>query len=239
MKLKHVFSVVPGTLLVITGVTLSLVLSGNLLWGEMEARLHTQQSGEYGLDIECPLMIATEETGAIRTVVTNTLSDEDVKPQVNAFISHEKDARVVSHTLELGPGESQSLEWTVDQADIVFERLILVNILQRPYDDLPSRQGTCSILVFSLFGWNGRETINLLVAAAVGSMLLGAGTLAYVYRPSEDQGKKISQMGSVFLILVMAGLVTALARFWGLTLFFDAAALLTFAIGLTEIFSKS
>jgi cyanate permease len=57
--------------------------------------------------------------------------------------------------------------------------------------------------------------------------------------PIGDHGKKIAQMGAVFLILVLAGLGTALIRFWGLTLFFDGTALLTFAIGLTEIFSKN
>lgn len=239
MNLKHTFSIVFASFIVLIGVVISLILSGNLLWGEMEARLYTQQSGERSLDLECPLMIAPWETGIVRTVITNSLTDDEVKPQVNAFISSEKEARIVSQTLPLKPLESQPLVWTVDGADVIFQRLILVNILQRPYDDLVSRQGTCSILVFSLFGWNGRETINLLVAAGVLSILLGAGMLAYVYRPIEDQGKKIAQMGAVFLILVMAGLVTALARFWGLTLFFDAAALLTFVIGLTEVFSKN
>jgi hypothetical protein len=140
MNFKRTLPIVFASFILLLGVVVSLILSSFLLWGEMEARLYTQQSGERSLALECPLMIAPGETGAVRTVITNSLTDEEVKPQVNAFISHEKDARVVSQTLQLEPLESQSLEWTVDGADVIFQRLILVNILQRPFDDLASRQ---------------------------------------------------------------------------------------------------
>lgn len=228
--------ILSGILLYLIGVIISLSLSAVMMWGEMEARLYTQQSGDKHLKIACPLLIAPWESAVISTVVTNTLRDQDTRPQVNAIISHEKEARVVTQTLELGPFDSRSLQWTVDASDIVFERLILVNILQRPYRDLPSRQGACSIVVFSLFGWSGVVTLYAMVAAGVAASLAGAGLLYSRHRPLTDFTKKIAALNAVFLALVLMGLVSALLRLWGLTLLLDSAALLVIAAGSIEIF---
>lgn len=228
--------ILSGILLYIIGVIISLSLSAVMMWGEMEARLYTQQSGDKHLKIACPLMIAPWESAAVSTVVTNTLRDQDTRPQVNAIISREQEARVVTQTLELGPLDSRSLQWTVDASDIVFERLILVNILQRPYRDLPSRQGACSIVVFSLFGWSGMGTLYAMVAAGVAASLVGVGLLYSQYRPLTDFSKKIAALNAVFLVLVLMGLVSALTRLWGLTLLLDSAALLVIAAGSIELF---
>lgn len=232
----HTFRLLLGAFLYIGGIAVSLALSLTMLWGEMEARLYTQQTGDESLRIECPLMIAPWETATIHTVVTNTLTDQTTKPQVNAIISHEKEARIVVETLELAPLESRALQWEVDRADIVFDRLILVNILQRPYRDLPSRQGACSILVYSLFGLDGRTTVFLLVTIGVLASLLGAGIVFLLLRPFTDRTKSLMQLNGVFLCLILLGLFAALSRRWGLTLFLDAAALLAITTGSVEIF---
>ena len=224
-----------GIILFAGGNILNLFVSSNLLWGEMEASLFTPRTGDKKLDIECPLMIAPWETATIRAVVTNTLTDRSTKPQVNAFISHGKDTRLVSQTLELEPLGSQSLQWTVDASDIVFERLILVSILQRPYRDLMSQQGTCSIYVYSLAGMNGHNTLVNLFGAGVLSSLVGIGLLFYLLRPFTELMIKAMQINAVFLVLVLAGLFSTLPRTWGLTLFFNASALLVITVASVEI----
>lgn len=236
MNLKRILSTVIGIFLFVSGIIISLILSGNLLWGELEARLYTQQSGEANLDIQCPLMIAPKEVATISAVITNTLTYRDTKPQVNAYISNEEDVRVVSKTLELAPLESAPLQWTVDKSDVVFERLILINILQRPYGELISRQGTCSILLFNLFGLSGSQTLTMLVITSILCSLFGAGFLVFLNYPFTNFTKKVVQINTVFLCLVLAGLLNALLRFWGLTLVFDGVALLTFTVGITETF---
>lgn len=228
--------ILSGVLLYIIGVAVSLSLSAVMMWGEMEARLYTQQSGDKHLRIACPLMIAPWETAVISTMVTNTLRDQDTRPQVNAIISRGQEARVVTQTLELGPLDRRPLQWTADASDVVFERLILVNILQRPYRGLPSRQGACSIVVFSLFGLSGMGTLYATAAAGVVTSLLGASLLFSQHRPLTDFTKKIAQLNAVFLVLVLAGLVSALMRLWGLTLLLDSAALLVITTGSIELF---
>ncbi|MCI0553237.1 MAG: hypothetical protein L0287_19995 [Anaerolineae bacterium] len=110
MNLKRNLIIVMAILLFAGGNILNLVVSINLLWGELEARLFTQQTGDKKLHIECPLMIAPWETVMIRTAVTNELTDQATKPQVNAFISRGNDSRVETQTLELEARESHSLQ---------------------------------------------------------------------------------------------------------------------------------
>ena len=232
---SRMLRVLAGILIYITGIAVSLSISVVMLWGEMEARLYTQQTGDKALRIHCPLAIAPWESATIHTVVTNTSTDQNTKPQVNAFISHKMEARHTTQTLELSPLESRALEWEVDSADIIFERVILVNILQRPYRDMPSRQGACSILVFSLFGLTGRNTVLLLVSIGVLGSLLGAANLFLLYRPFNNHTKDLAQLNAIFLSLILLGLFSALTRRWGLTLVLDAAALLVISTGGVEI----
>jgi len=234
MSRSRIFRVLFGALLLISGIAISLVLSAAMFWGELEARLYTQQTGDKSLPIQCPLVIAPWEGAVIQTVITNTLTGEDTRPQVNAIISHEGNMRLVTETLELAPLESRPLQWTVDHEDIVFERLILVNIFQYRYRDLPSRQGACSILVFSAFSLTGRNTFYLLVSTGVLGSLLGAALLYFLFNPFTDLTRSPAQLIGVILCLTLLGLFSALTRRWGLTLVLDAAALLAITTGGVE-----
>lgn len=236
MTVKRASIIALAILLFATGNILNLFLSSNLLWGELEARLFTPQTGERKLDIECPLMIAAWERATIRTEITNDLIDQFTKPQVNAFVSRAGEPRVVSQTLELDAHESMPLQWTVDASDIIFERLILVSILQRPYRDLESRQGSCSIYVFSLLDMNGSDTLTSVITTGVLVSLLGIGALYYSLRPLSEFATKVIQINVIFLFLVLAGLFSALPRLWGLTLILNAAALLVITVASVEIF---
>ena len=240
MNLKRLLPALVGILLFFGGIAISLSFSMTLLWGELEARLYTQQSGDKSLKIECPLVMAPWETAEIKTIVTNSLTDKSTKPQVNAFISQAegKETRYVSETLELAPLESRAMQWTVSSEDIIFERLILVNILQRRYNKLPSSQGVCSILVYSLFGLNGVNTLYVVVASGILVSILGAALSFFWFRPFTGALKSFSLVSILFFGLSLFGLFAALFRLWGLTVVFDAAALLAFSAGSIEILFK-
>src|SRR5688572_4109042 len=198
LKLRNLL-IVLGIFFFIAGNLLNLFFSSNLLWGEMEALLFAPQTGEKGLGIACPLMIAPWESATVSTIVTNSTT-KNTKPQVNLFVSDNNDVRVESQTLELDSFDSQALQWSVDSSDIVFERLILVSVLQRQYRELESRQSACSIYVFSLFGMNGLNTLSTLIAVGVISSLLGIGLLFYLLHPFTEFTKKVIQVNTLFLI---------------------------------------
>ncbi|HXQ37265.1 MAG TPA: hypothetical protein VN843_24865, partial [Anaerolineales bacterium] len=160
MKLRLLLLSWLGGLLFLAGVLIGLALSGAVAWGESEASVYSSFNADASLRLTCPLMLSQEESGVVRAEVMN-LINEDIKPVVHAEISHGKVPRDDRQTLLLSSRETETVEWTVDSTDVIFERLILINVLQARYGNNPSRSGSCGILVFSLFGLSGMQTFAL------------------------------------------------------------------------------
>jgi len=134
----------------------------------------------------------------------------------------------------LAPGESETVQWTVDPSDVIFERLILVNILQSQYRANPSRLGSCGIFMFSLLGLTGAQTFALVFALSLFAMLSGGALWLYARWPLNKLGTDIAQLSTVLLVITTLALLTTIPRWWGLTLFFDALILLIFGVIITE-----
>lgn len=232
------FIILISILLFAFGNIISLYFSSNLLWGEMEALIFAPQADARSLDLSCPLMIAPTETATISTTINN-ITDQATKPQVNAFFSYQNDAQVNTQTLQLDAYSSQPLQWTVDSSNIVFDRLILVSILQRQYRNLEAHQSQCSIYVFSLFGLSGQNSLMTIFTIGVITSLLGLGMMYQHLKPFSEKTKRMMQVNLLFFILVVLGVFSSLPRLWGLTLFFNATAVLSITVAYVEIlFSK-
>jgi len=222
-----------GALLFLSGVMIGLALSAAVTWGESEARIYSSYNGEASLRLKCPLMLSPEESGVVSTEIIN-LTDEDIKPVVSAEISHGKVPREIRQTLSLTSGESEPVQWTVDPSDVIFERLILVNILQSQYSDNSSRLGSCGIFLFSLFGLPGAQTFALVFAASLIAMLSGGALWLYARWPLNKLATNIAQLSTVLLGMTILALLSTLPRWWGLTLIFDALILLIMGVIVTE-----
>ena len=233
MKLKSLLWSWLGALLFLAGALTGLSISGAYAWGESEARIYSSFDGDIGLRLKCPFMLSPDESGVVRAEAIN-LIDEEIKPVVTAAISHGKVPREITQTLSLAPLESETVEWIVDSSDAIFERLILVNVLQSRFGDNPSRSGSCGILLFNLFGLTGMQTFALGFAVSIIAMLAGGGLWYYAHRPLNKFSGSIVQINLVLFGITIFALLTAWARWWGLTLFFDALILLVMGIILTE-----
>lgn len=249
MSYKAIISIMldmkPRTIIILISILLfafgnflSLYFSSNLLWGEMEALILAPQVDARHLELVCPLMIAPNEIGTISTIISNT-TDKATKPQINAFFSYQNDVQVDTQTLQLEAYSSQSLQWMVDSSNIIFDRLILVSVLQRPYRNLEARQSPCSIYVFSLFGLNGKNSLIAIFVICIATSVLGFNMMNKFLQPFSEKVQKMMQVNMLLLILVLLGLFSSLPRLWGLTLFFNAIALLSISVAYVEIlFSK-
>ena len=220
-------------LIFLAGILLELSLSGGVLWGEIEARADVPQIGDSGLLISCPLMLSPSESGTVSTSITNTLNEE-TSPVVTEEINHSSGQQLQSQTLDLAPHEKKTLHWTVDSSDRIFGRLIIVNIIQSRYSDLSSRQGACGILVLSLFKLNGINTFSLISLAGLLCTSIGAAGWLRVNWPLNGQRRSTAQACGIMAGVVTTGLLAAVPRWWGLTLFFDFLTLLIMAVVLTE-----
>jgi hypothetical protein len=222
-----------GGLIFLAGILLELSLSGGVLWGELEARTYTPQIGVAGLGVNCPFVLSPSESGKVSAAITNTL-DEEASPVVTAEISRTDGEQQLSQTLTLAAHETQTLHWTVDPSEILFGRLILVNIVQSRYSDLPSRQGACGILVLSFFNLNGIQVFLLLFFTSIMITLLGAAIWLRANGPLNDLQRSMGQASMIMAGIATAGLLAALPRWWGLILFFDFITLIIMAVVLTE-----
>ena len=222
-----------GAILFLAGALVGLSLSGAVTWGESEARIYSSFSGDLSLALNCPLIISPAETGVIRAEIVN-LTGEEIKPVVTAEISHGRVPREIQQTFPLSSLKSKSVEWTVDSSDVIFQRVILANVLQSRYSDNPSRSGSCGILVFSLLGLTGMQTFALLFAASLILMLSGGLLWLYTRRPLDKFSGNIFQINSVLFGLTILALLSTWAHWWGLALFFDALILLLMGVIVTE-----
>ena len=222
-----------GALLFLAGVFVGLTLSGAVAWGESEARIYSSFNGDSNLAIKCPMIISPAETGTISAEIVN-LTGEDIKPVVTVEITHGKVPREIKQTFPLKSLKSESVQWIVDSSDVIFERVILVNALQSRYSHNPSRSGSCGILVFNLFGLTGVQTFGLLLGFSLILMLAGGGLWLHVRRPLDRFSGSLVQINTVLLAVTILALLSTLARWWGLALFFDALILLVMGVIITE-----
>lgn len=222
-----------GALLFLAGVLAGLLLSATVVWGESEARIYTSYNGERRLKVQCPLMLSPVESAAVSASIINS-SNEEIKPVVSVEVSQPKVPRKESRTLTLAPGGSEAVQWTVDPSDVIFERMILVNILQSQYRDNPSRLGSCGIFILSLFGLPGAQTFALAFAVSLVAMLSGAALWLYVRWPLNRLATNIAQISTVLFVITILALLTTIPRLWGLTLILDALILLIFGVIITE-----
>lgn len=220
-----------GFLFFLAGILIGVSLSAVILWGEMEVRLITSYPPSKTLQMKCPFMLSPAESGKVEAVIVNS-TDQEVNPMITEDINNAGDSGIASPIL-LAPMASRTLEWTVDGSNVIFGRLILINIFQSPYRDNPSYLGSCSILSFSLFGLTGMQTFNLLFAGSLIGILLGGGLWLYARRQLNDSSP-VTQAGVILGVMTLVVLLSSILHWWGLTLFLDALILLCGGIFITE-----
>jgi len=129
----------------------------------------------------------------------------------------------------------------VNGSNVIFGRLILVNVLQGRYGDLASHSSFCGILVFSLFNLIGSQSLVLVFVGSLFLILAGGILWQGIHAPhAAAMDQTLKACGGLAGVSTLA-LLTALPRWWGLTLFLDAFALIMLTVILTELllFPKS
>lgn len=223
-----------GILLYLAGTLSILAFSVGVLLGEIEVNIVFPKISDGTLKVSCPLVLSPRESGTIRTTVTNTV-DENTKPMVISHISKGDGSQDANQILPLAPGQSQSLEWEVGPANIIYDRVILVNILQMRYSKLDSNQGGCGIMILDLFGLPGAWSLAIVLALCL--LLVASGSVLWLHDHStrDEDSVKVIQIGRVFAGLVLAGLFFSFIRWWGLILLFDVIALIALITAFTDI----
>jgi hypothetical protein len=222
-----------AVLLFLAGVLLQLSLSASVVWAEVEASIYGTQVAGGGLNLNCPLMLAPSESSRVTATITNSL-DEPVLPTITTEISKIGGMQSLRQTLSLAPHETRIVQWSVNPSDVIFGGLILVNVIQGRYGDLDPQHGFCGILIFNLFNLTGNESFGLMFIGGILLIIIGGTLWRRIHEPLDDSADQtIKACGGLAGVTTLA-LLSALPRWWGLTLFLDAFALIMLSVIFTD-----
>jgi hypothetical protein len=221
----------------IVGALLGLTLTLLATWADLESvyyaydfRASAQFSG-----MNCPILMSANETNSFSAKITNT-TDKKLSPSIKTEISSRLLPVSSLEFVELEPGESKTLEWTIGPENIDLKYFIFAKVLVYASYPIPNREATCGVFIVDL-PTNG----TVITWAMVVLSLLGMGS--GLYGLNRFQGR--TQSGAdvprpiVFLsIVVIAGLITSFMGWWMPGVLIIAVTLLFIGIALGIIINR-
>jgi len=206
-----------GVLVFSVGVLIGMALFGIVVWEDFEAAMFDPSIKRDATltTLRCPVMMTKTETGKVTATFTNSL-ERPIELYTRAHITegYVTLMREVNTKLPLDPGETKPLQWTVTSDDAAFGRLILVKVTVNRKYPLPSRQGTCGILVVGLPYFTGTQIFAFAFAASLLSMAGGAGLWVVANRPLKDLGLDVIVAMGALAGSVLAGTIVGLRGSW-------------------------
>jgi hypothetical protein len=228
MKINQTSPILPS-LSYVVGVILGLFLIVVAAWADMESAFYGfNRLAEAGLrGFNCPVLMMREETSSISLSVSNP-TDGLIRPAVRVEISTAILSQEFLENLELAPGETERLEWSVGPENIDLKRFIFAKVLVFSAFPLPNQEATCGIFVIDLPG-SGKVILPLLVALSLLGMGWGVYGMNKSVASNEWAEKQVRPLA--FLAIVIAlGLVVSFMGSWMPSVLLLAVALLMIII---------
>ncbi len=229
MKSRNKAISIPGLFIFSIGVLLGLALFASAVWGDLEAFLFDSSMGADArlTSLRCPVILGKTETGVVRATVSNPLdrpSDRRIRTHISeGYITL---MREIKTQLSIDPGDRQQAEWGVTADDAVYGRLILVRVYLFARYPLPSRSGSCGILVLDLFNLPGNLIFALAMAASLLSMGIGLGLWTAGNQPLGGRIRNATSAMVVLAVIVLAGMLAMLLAWWQVGLILLVIAIL-------------
>jgi hypothetical protein len=224
-----------GTLLFLLGTGIGLTLTGFMTWGEMESNLANNLPDAKRLSLSCPLVLAPNETGIVQAVIVNE-TEKEVKPVIKAGFGQPDSLaqQKLQETVILTSKATQTIQWSIDASQSAFGRIIPVNIIQSRYSHNPPRWGACGVLLFSLFGLNGAASLTLSIITSLLLLVIGIYLAYPMLIARGDAFKNLRQAGGLLAFLTVVALVSALSRWWGLSIIVETISLIALSTFLID-----
>ena len=216
---------IPALILFIVGILLAITLSAIAAWADYEAASYGFPNRATTLltGLNCPILMTTGESQTVSVRVSNRTS-LPLSPSVRIEISTSDEPVTNLESLDLKPGESHLLEWSIGPENIDLDQFIFVNALVYASHPVPDRENTCGVFVLPIRG-NGQ--LILILATTVSILCVGSG--AYLLQKSDLPIKQ--KRPALFLTAAM--LLTLTISFMGLWM----QAILLLAISILTIFT--
>jgi hypothetical protein len=205
--------VVPAMILFVLGALSGLFLMSIATWGDYESTSYgfAQRANGRLRGLNCPILLTRNETGMILLRLSNR-TDRVLHPSVRTELSAEFEPQVFNEFVELSPGETRELEWTVGSENIDLGNFILASVQAYAYYPNPNLQTTCGILVVDLPG----RGLNIVVILGVSS-LIGMGLGLYSMKKGQFRNESMSNRWNalrVLAVVIAGGIVLSFVGSW-------------------------
>jgi hypothetical protein len=234
MKINQL-SPLPGLLSYGLGVAVGLFLMLVAVWADME-------SGSYGFarlanaglgGLHCPVLMTPTETSTISLDVPNPTSNR-ISPSIRTQISTPLLPEEILENIQLTPGESKRLEWSVDAENIDMGYFIFAKVLLYSAYPLPSREATCGIFIIDLPG-TGQMLMPVLMGLSLIGLVWGMHNINR-FNTSNARLRKHMSLLTFLSIMIGLGLALSLVGGWIASLLVLVVSLLLIIILLSSLF---
>jgi len=215
MKTRNKTAYILGIVLYVIGLVLGLFIAGSNIMADVEAVFYGFDDLSQGRfsTLRCPPMLNRNETGTLRATLYNPL-DRAIQPIIRIDLSSPGLEQSSRQQLTLDPGQTQVLEWQVDQANIDLGNFIFAKVYIYPVYPLPLREATCGILVINLPMLKGSQWLSVGLVLCLAGMGGGLVLLAREKRPLTGRSRERLYALIALAIFLVAAVACGLLGWW-------------------------
>ena len=234
MKISTRPKLIPVLTLFAIGILLAITLSAIAAWADYEAASYgfPNRAATLLTGLNCPILMTTGESQTV-SVKVNNRTDGPLSPSARIEISTSDEPVTTLESLDLKPGESRLLKWSIGPQNIDLGQFIFVNMLVYAAHPIPDRENTCGVFVLPMRG-NGNLILILVTLISV----LSVGSGAYLLQRTNLSFKQKRPV----LFLAFTILLTLTVSFLGLwmqAIFLLAITILTIFTMLSSLMGQN
>ncbi len=181
-------------------------------------------------DMECPLILTSDEVGTISVTLFNP-QEKEIEPLFQVAIGSERSFSLFRYFRErkyIPAGESQTMQWTVTKEDAVYKHFILVQVYQFAAFKTPARSGSCGILYLDV-PFSGTAALIFAIAVSILGMALGIILWLTLYKSLPVYKTRVLRIMIVVALSVTLTMVSGILGIWLLSFLFFMVSLLLIA----------
>lgn len=204
-----------GLVLFVIGALIGLAIGVSSFMADMEAVYYGFDELSQGRfsTLRCPTLLTFNETGNLQATVSNPL-DRPIEPVVRADISSPTLPESTRTQIRLQPGQSQSLNWTVDRTNVDLRNFIFAKVYIYPVYPLALREATCGILVLNLPYLSSSQWLILGIIASIVGLVAGLVLWIRGNQPLSGRTQERSYAMITLAILIGVAMLCGLMGWW-------------------------
>lgn len=212
-----------------------LAVAGITIWPEIEVSLFDRPlvTEERLGTLRCPPAVTPDEDAALTVTFTND-RDRNERFRAQARISYLSAALIdeFDHWVELAPGETKVVRWSLDPESAAFGRMILARVHVARRGNMPPQQRGCGVMVLDLPHFTGTQYV---LGMAVGGLLtLAASSFLWLEgrQPARVWQEAAFRRRALLAAAVAGAMFAGLFNLWalgGLLLLFSVLLVVSFS----------